>query len=344
MLNATLRGRLQTPAPQCRASRSCSGCSHARAGVRAQECSTPSGFPARGAASRISPSRVQQPGWVLLRCQAGCRGGGCAGCAARRVHAVSLRQLCLRRVPRSRAGAGAPGLRLPGRVMAMWWSVLAGCSGGSRWRPTLRSRGADKESLAAGYSLLLLATVLPGRGHGPPTRPSRSLSGQQTANAPASGVSGAEPGPSSGVAGGEGDRAGSVSRWGVTVWPQQRWPGLAVPQALGLPAGRNMPFQEDKPGRAASVGAASPVCHLRAVRGGHAAGEGCSALGAEGWSLWGPFGPTQQPLCNAVPRAVGFSLPCPGAGCSLLLQFLTAICGQGSTRRDTKPVTSAPHS
>lgn len=58
------------------------------------------------------------------------------------------------------------------------------------------------------------------------------------------------------------------------------------------------------------------------------AGEGCSAPGSEGWSLWGPFGPAQQPLCNAMPMTVSLSPPCPGTGCSLLLQFLTAICGQ----------------
>lgn len=31
-----------------------------------------------------------------------------------------------------------------------------------------------------------------------------------------------------GAAGGEGDQAGSVSRWGVTMWPRQMWLGLAV--------------------------------------------------------------------------------------------------------------------
>lgn len=38
------------------------------------------------------------------------------------------------------------------------------------------------------------------------------------------------------------------------------------------------------------VGAASPVWHLRVVRGGHTAGEGCSVLGAEDWPPGGPFG------------------------------------------------------
>lgn len=64
------------------------------------------------------------------------------------------------------------GLRLPGHITAVRWSMFAGCLGGSRWHPMLRSHGADKESLAAGYSLFLLVTVLPGRGRRPPTWPS----------------------------------------------------------------------------------------------------------------------------------------------------------------------------
>lgn len=106
MLSAMLRGCLQTPALQDCAGRTCSGCSRAGAGVRAQECSTLSGFPARRAASRISPSLVQQPGQALLQCQAGCQGGGCASCVACRVHVVSSRWLHLRQVPWSKAGAG----------------------------------------------------------------------------------------------------------------------------------------------------------------------------------------------------------------------------------------------
>lgn len=76
MLSATLGGHLQTPALQDHAGRTCSG-----AGVGAQGGSTLLGFPACGAVSRISPSQEQQPGRVLLQCQAGCPGGGCAGCA-----------------------------------------------------------------------------------------------------------------------------------------------------------------------------------------------------------------------------------------------------------------------
>lgn len=88
------------------------------------------------------------------------------------------------------------------------------------------------------------------------------------------------------------------------------------------------------------VVAARPVYHLGVGRGCYTAGEVCLMLDAEGWSLWGPSGLNHQPLCNAVV----LSMLCPGADCSLLLQFLTVICGQGSTWRDTKPVTSALHS
>lgn len=120
------------------------------------------------------------------------------------------------------------------------------------------------------------------------------------------------------------------------------WGGLCSRHWVSLREKRA--FLGERDGRAVSVGAASPVCHRRAVRGGHTGDEGCPAPGAEGWSLWGPFGPAQQPLCSATLRAVSLSLPCLGVGCSLLLQFLTAICGQGSTWRDAKSVTSAPRS
>lgn len=57
---------------------------------------------------------------------------------------------------------------------------------------------------------------------------------------------------------------------------------------------------------------------------------------------WGPLAPPCSP--PAVTCQGQLPLPAlPGAGCSPLLQFLPAICGQSSTRRDTKPVTSAPH-
>lgn len=208
----------------------------------------------------------------------------------------------------------------------------------------LRSRGADKESLAAGYSLLLLAMILPGRGHGPPTWPGQSLSGQQTANAPAPGVCRAEPAPGSGAAGGEGDQAGSVSRWGVTMCPGKcGWGWLCCRHWVSLRGEKCLS------GRMSWAGLCrwGPAPSVTQEWSGEVAWPGRGAQGQvlrAGWSLWALFGPTQQPLRNAALRAVSLSLPCPGAGCSMLLQFLTAICGQGSTRRDSKPVTSALHS
>lgn len=146
-------------------------------------------------------------------------------------------------------GTGAPllsgwhwGLRLPGCVMAMLLSVFSGCLGGSRWHPTLRSRGADKESLAVGYSLLLLATVVPGRGcQPPPPCPARLCQGRRQQILLHLGWTGQSQDPSLGHLE-RCDWAGSVSRRDVTARPRQRWLGLAVPQALGLPLGRNVPF------------------------------------------------------------------------------------------------------
>jgi len=139
----------------------------------------------------------------------------------------------------------------------------------------------------------------------PPARPSQPLSGQQAANAAASGARGAEPGPGSGAAGGEGDQAGSVSGRGVTAWPRQRWLGLAVPQALDLSAGTNVPFWEDELSRAVSVGAASPICHPRAVRGGWGAQRWMPRAGPCGTRLdllSSPFAVPHQGLL-ASPRS-----------------------------------------
>lgn len=310
-----LRGCLQTPAPQGCAGRTCSGRScGARLGV--------------GVGAALA---VQHAG-----CTQFARGGSVSGGShgeGRGLGRPGVAGACCGAAPAGSApGAGAetvPGwLRARSRLSLPW--QLHGprhrssdfakpvAPGAMAARPC---HGGVVERVRCVFGRLLMAS------HAAVSWGRYGASGcwvqpAPAGHAPASGACGAEPGPGSGVAGGEGDRAGSVSRR-VSLRGRGRAGGAGCAPGTGCPSGRNVPCREGDPGGAVSVGAASPICRLRAGRGGQAAG-GCSAAP---WQC----------------RAVGLSPLCPGAGCSLLLQFLPAICGQGSTRRATKPVTSALH-
>lgn len=75
----------------------------------------------------------------------------------------------------------------------------------------LRSFGTDNELLAAGWNLLLLAMVLLGPGCRPTPIQLVSLRATGSKHSCIGGI-GTEPGPHSGLAGGEGDWASSILR------------------------------------------------------------------------------------------------------------------------------------
>lgn len=123
--------------------------------------------------------------------------------------------------------------------------------------------------------------------------------------------------------------------------------GQAVPQALGPSLQGEMCLLYEDMGCGGSwqglctVGAARPICNRGGGQGTSRSWGGmCSArcFGLVLADLHRPHGAAPARCCRPLPSRAH------SAGCFLLLQFLAAICGQGSTRGDTKPVTSAPHS
>lgn len=118
----------------------------------------------------------------------------------------------------------------------------------------------------------------------------------------------------------QGNAAGVLGAWGLLGASCASGAGQrqAAAQALALSVD-NVPFPA---GRAAVAAGSAPAVTW-----------GCLGdVGKERSTGWQP---------GAMPWWCCLPLP-SSAGCFLLLQFLTAICDQGSTHRDIKPVTSAP--